>query len=833
MFKNFILKLSAILAITFSFYGYAANPSSELVYSWKMEQTVYSDELITLDKQIQELQLALEQSTGIQQIYICGGAARAILDHIYMDKPLKMRDLDIAILAHRKLNGDEVRLVAQSLEQLKIGALISNSFDFRPRLPTSIPFQPDTEYYAGYGFFLLTSNGMILDLSFFENEQDFELNGLMDIDTVKILLQRGESLIQFVEKAQKVSLNSLILEENVLDPFQGYSHWIMGDPSIIHWETIEADPHLLLFRLVRSYRKANLIPLPKDLWRKFHNLCASTKPKNSRRMSEHLLRVLNDESAHKELKLLQELGVFQHWLPELSSLIENKSSQDLAIILDNDLISPLQKLMLLVTQMPNEKRLETWFKSIYKFDLNMAIERSFDLIAGCPNIDKKFLRTSLEKVSPKNREELENQILRIVSSTVLSNEERFDLIIRSIALAQNINDPVNFIQNLIPDVTNERSKALVDKIKGKRKGFMTGVFDPIQNGHLAIINTAIEQLVLDEVLLIPVEVDNTRSTAPWQDRVAMIDSATKNIPEIRLPSYHHHESIKNDIGNFIEYYKETLQPEDPFWHIMGSDACERYAKYGLLEKEKHPLFILYRPGYPISLNTQNVKRPLTYLNWKECALDVSCNDVRTLVRAKRSVNHLVPDKVADYINKRQLYTLDGILAKPFYLADRDEALYKAAKHYLPTIRKLEKDIPFFYGEEIQSVVESKLEYAQKEGFQDLIIIETSLSIDNLKGFPGTMTGAWMKKISPQEFQNLIRIDSLMKAQLEVVVGFLGSHGEKVYININSDCNLQTLMENPSFHWENLFYKPLPSRELSLVDIAITRLVRNLLSKSRN
>lgn len=829
--KNLISGIFAFFTFAFSFFAYADTPSDS-VYSWKGKSSNHSQELLTIDRQLQELQQALENSTGIQEIYICGGAAIAVLDHIYLNKPLKMRDLDIGVVTHRELNGEDVLLAAHSFEQVKIGDFISNSFDFRSRQPLSIPFQCDTEYYAGYGFFLLSNNGLLIDLSFFENDSDLELNGFMDIDTVKIVLHRGESLIQLVEKAQKKTLDSLIKEGFVLDPHQGYSHWIKKDPSIIQWERIKCDPHLYLFRLIRSYTKLNLTPLPENLWKTFHNLCASIKPKQSRRLGQYLLRVLNDESAYKELKLLQEIGVFQCWLPELSELLERKSSQDLAVILDNKLISPTQKLMLLILQLPKEKQLETWFRSIYKFDFGIALEKAFDLLGDFPNIDRKFLKKCLEAISLQKREELESQLLRIIPNAVISRDERFDLIIRSIVLSQNTADPIGIIQSLIPDISNERLQALVCKVKGKRKGIITGVFDPIQNGHLALINTAIEQLVLDEILLIPVEVDSNRSTAPWQDRVAMIQIAARNIPEVCLPSYHDYEFIQEGIGAFITHYKGSLQQDDRFWHIMGSDAWQRYSKYGLWKKDNHPLAVFYRPDFPLTLEMQNTSRQLLYLNLKEKALDASCNEVRMKVNAGKSIHHLVPEGVANYISENKLYTLTGSLAKPFYLESREETIYKATKHYLPTIRVVEKECPLFYGEDIQSIVEKKLEYAKNEGLQDLIVVEISLQIDGLGGFPGVHTHAWMKKITPQSFLELIKIDPSLKAQLEVVVGFQGLHGENIYINLNSECDLYTLMQAPNFSWETLFFKPLPNRELSLIDMAITRLVRNLLSQEQ-
>lgn len=819
----------ALFTLLISCIGFADH-ASDSVYSWKIKNVVHSEELENLDNQIQTLQKALENSVGFQQLYICGGSARSILDHIYLNKPLKMRDLDIVILAKRELQGEDVRLLAQSLEQLKVGTFDTSTFNRRPRHPHKIPFQQDTEYNAGFGFYLLTSTGLIIDLTVFENESDLALNGLLDIDTVKIVLQKGESLTHFFENANGSTFGELISNGKVIDQHQGYEHWIKKDPIVVHWHRIEVDPQFLLFRLIRDYAKMDALDLSKNLWRKLHNLCVSHKTGPSRDISQHLLKVLNDESAHQELKLLQELGAFQYWLPEFSKWLEKKDSHDLALILDNNLISPTQKFMLLVQQLPKDHQLETWFRGMYKLDLAAAIERSFELIPEAPTVDKKSLKSCMEQFSRQQREELEIQLQRIISSKALSHDERFDLIIRALVRCQK--DSTNIVKTLIPDIGNESLKSLLAKIKGKRKGFLTGVFDPYQHGHTAIITAAVEQLVLDEILLIPIEVDPSRTTAPWADRVDMINIATQHIPEVRLPLQHHHELIKENTETFKNDDLKNLQPEDQFWHVMGSDAFERYSKYGLLKNEIYPLFIFYRPDYPLSIEIKDYPRQIIYFDLKEKAVDFSCNEVRSLTKAQKPIKNLVPEGVSDYIEKKQLYAFRGSLARPFYIMDKDETLYKAVKHYFPTIRQAANELPRFDGEDIQSIVEKRLEFSLKTGVENLIGIEFSIEIEGWEGFPGTMTSAWMKKTPPDLFKNMIKEGSLQKARLDVVLGYLGTDGQKIYISLNKDCDLQALIKVPGFQWQDLFYKPLPGRELSLVDLALARLVRDLLFQER-
>lgn len=402
--------------------------TSTSAYSWKVDGLFFSQELNTLNQQIQDVQTGLKLTTGIEDLYICGGSARAILDHIYTGKVLQIRDLDIAVLAHRTLSVDMMQPIAEALERQKIDFNYPHEFSSRIRMPNHIEVNAGIEYVAGYGFFMLAQNGTVLDLSFFNNRYDLELNGLMDIDTTMILLRQGESLEQFVEKAKKMPLNTLIKEGAVLDPHHGYINWVCHNPNIIRWKEVEADPHLHVFRLVRSYTKISSTVLPKEISERLRHLCSSTKTKQSPRMGQYLFRVLDDKLAYKELKLLQELGIFQQWLPEFDKWLKRTSPQELAHLLNSHHLNAKEKWKILVLQLPKEAQLQTLFTATYKFYLKTSIEGVFELFSLKQYIDENHLNAYIETFSSYE----ENELLGILSIPDISDKERLDLLINTI-----------------------------------------------------------------------------------------------------------------------------------------------------------------------------------------------------------------------------------------------------------------------------------------------------------------------------------------------------------------------------------------------------------------
>ena len=103
-----------------------------------------------------------------------------------------------------------------------------------------------------------------------------------------------------------------------------------------------------------------------------------------------------------------------------------------------------------------------------------------------------------------------------------------------------------------------------------RIGLLGGTFDPIHNGHIAIAKTAIQQLKLDKLFLIP-------AGNPWQKseftdskhRLEMVKRVVMELEKVEVDTlnraYHKGhmdgESNKNPMAN---YYKNTHKVNSRF-----------------------------------------------------------------------------------------------------------------------------------------------------------------------------------------------------------------------------------------------------------------------------
>jgi nicotinate-nucleotide adenylyltransferase len=189
-------------------------------------------------------------------------------------------------------------------------------------------------------------------------------------------------------------------------------------------------------------------------------------------------------------------------------------------------------------------------------------------------------------------------------------------------------------------------------------GLLGGMFDPIHIGHLRAAEIVREALDLDEVVFVPAGVPphRGRPAAAGIDRYAMVALATAD-ERAFLPS--DLELARDGPSYTVETVALLRQqrPEAEVVLIVGSDNLPMIAEWREPERllELCTVAVVERPGRaPVPAPAG--KLPAARLHRVEgTALPIASRDLRERIRAGRSVRHLVPPGVADYIEKRGLY----------------------------------------------------------------------------------------------------------------------------------------------------------------------------------
>ena len=187
-------------------------------------------------------------------------------------------------------------------------------------------------------------------------------------------------------------------------------------------------------------------------------------------------------------------------------------------------------------------------------------------------------------------------------------------------------------------------------------GLLGGMFDPIHLGHLRAAEIVRESLGLDEVVFVPAGVPPHRGkpAAAGLDRYAMVALATST-QRAFLPS--DVELAREGPSYTVETVAQlrTRHPQAEVFLIVGSDNLPMIAEWREPERllEMCTVAVVERPG-SAPASAGNVP-PARLRRVEGTTLPIASRDLRERIRAGRSVRHLVPDGVADYIDKRGLY----------------------------------------------------------------------------------------------------------------------------------------------------------------------------------
>jgi nicotinate-nucleotide adenylyltransferase len=199
-----------------------------------------------------------------------------------------------------------------------------------------------------------------------------------------------------------------------------------------------------------------------------------------------------------------------------------------------------------------------------------------------------------------------------------------------------------------------------------RVGLMGGSFDPVHIGHLIIARDALEQLNLSEVVFIPASIPPHKQHLRSEDishRLEMLQLAVEEEPYFSVSDV---EARRGGVSYSLDTIKEMSKrkPDAELILIVGSDTLvdlhNWYKINELLGLCKVASFL--RPGEcGIDQIREKVKLSDTHKDrlisnvFKTHLIDISSTEVRQRVKEERTIRHLVPQEVEQYIFEHSLY----------------------------------------------------------------------------------------------------------------------------------------------------------------------------------
>ena len=198
----------------------------------------------------------------------------------------------------------------------------------------------------------------------------------------------------------------------------------------------------------------------------------------------------------------------------------------------------------------------------------------------------------------------------------------------------------------------------------KKIGVFGGAFDPPHYAHVALVQTALTELELDVLHVIPTGQawHKARNLSPAHHRLAMTQLAFENIPRVVVDE----REIKRAGPTFTIDTLQSLQSENPnsqLYLLMGADqfaAFEQWHQWREILKIAI-ICIAARARFMSATTLFDAKtgpknRPVT-LQMPQMA--VSATQIRQLVSSglgeNQAIADLMPHPVASYIAQHQLY----------------------------------------------------------------------------------------------------------------------------------------------------------------------------------
>ncbi|MBT8230010.1 MAG: nicotinate-nucleotide adenylyltransferase [Bacteroidia bacterium] len=186
-------------------------------------------------------------------------------------------------------------------------------------------------------------------------------------------------------------------------------------------------------------------------------------------------------------------------------------------------------------------------------------------------------------------------------------------------------------------------------------GLYFGSFNPVHVGHMIIANYMINYTDMDAIWMVlsPHNPLKKKSTlANDYDRLHLLNLAIDDHDKIRSSDIEFGLPRPSYTIDTMTYLEEKY-PKHEFCLIMGGDNLSSFHKwknYELLLK-RYSIYIYKRPLFELN---ELINHPHVHV-CEAPLLQISSSTIRQMIRDKKSIRYLVPDKVFEYLRDYPVY----------------------------------------------------------------------------------------------------------------------------------------------------------------------------------
>lgn len=195
-----------------------------------------------------------------------------------------------------------------------------------------------------------------------------------------------------------------------------------------------------------------------------------------------------------------------------------------------------------------------------------------------------------------------------------------------------------------------------------RIGIYGGSFNPVHNGHIHLALSAIDELQLDRIFLVPSLISPHRSSAeyaPTDDRLAMLRLACAVSDKLDVCDY----EIKSERKSYTIYTVEEFRrhfPDDELFLLVGSDMLMIFETWNSFDEilQETTLAVISRKDGDRESLVKKAHELREYGNIIICSaqpLEISSTEIRKKFAKNENFSCYLDKNVVQYITSNNLY----------------------------------------------------------------------------------------------------------------------------------------------------------------------------------
>ena len=190
-------------------------------------------------------------------------------------------------------------------------------------------------------------------------------------------------------------------------------------------------------------------------------------------------------------------------------------------------------------------------------------------------------------------------------------------------------------------------------------GIFGGSFDPIHIGHAIIAHHIISSGAVDWLWFMvspvnPLKVDKVRQVADT-DRLRMVEMVSRPMDGVETSAFEFTMPKPSYTIDTLNALQDKF-PDDEFYLVIGADNWALFGRWRCSEEilEKYHLLIYPRLGYDVAI-PKELKERVALVDAP--IIELSSTEIRERLAEGKSVRYYVPDEVAQYIDRKNLYKI--------------------------------------------------------------------------------------------------------------------------------------------------------------------------------